>query len=99
MNAKATVSTELLSRRPTWRPSPPGAELLQRIRIAAAGIGQEIDGRPADGAADTNTTGSLGVATVDGLAPRGGGAHARTEWVSAIGVGERVALLGAVLAG
>ncbi|MBB2946829.1 glutamate carboxypeptidase [Actinoplanes lutulentus] len=99
VNAKAEVTTTLLSRRPTWRPSPPGADLLQRITMAAAGIGQQIGGRPADGAADTNTTGSLGVPTVDGLAPRGGGAHARTEWVSAIGVGERVALLGALLAG
>ncbi|WP_433831576.1 M20/M25/M40 family metallo-hydrolase [Actinoplanes sp. CA-015351] len=99
VRAKAAVTTTLLARRPTWRPSPSGADLLHRIRIAAAGIGQEIDGRPADGAADTNTTGSLGVPTVDGLAPRGGGAHARTEWVSAAGVGERVALLGAVLTG
>ncbi|MEU4695114.1 M20/M25/M40 family metallo-hydrolase [Actinoplanes sp. NPDC023714] len=95
---KARVTADLLSHRPTWKPAP-DAPLLARIRAIAAGIGQEIDGRPADGAADTNTTGALGVPTVDGLAPRGGGAHARTEWVSSSGVGERIALLAALLAG
>jgi glutamate carboxypeptidase len=94
---RARVATELLSSRPTWRAGD--RALLDRIRAVAAGIGQQIDGRPADGAADTNTTGALGVPTVDGLAPRGGGAHARTEWVSATGIGERVALLTALLAG
>jgi glutamate carboxypeptidase len=97
VRSKASVSARLLSRRPTWRPGPGGAALLEQIRAVAAGIGQQIDGRPADGAADTNTTGALGRPTVDGLAPRGGGAHARTEWVSAAGIAERTALLAALL--
>ncbi|MEV6302811.1 M20/M25/M40 family metallo-hydrolase [Actinoplanes sp. NPDC051861] len=94
---RAHVSTSLLSHRPTWRPDAEGAELLSRIRTIAAGIGQQIDGRPADGAADTNTTGALGRPTVDGLAPAGGGAHARTEWVSSEGITKRIALLAALL--
>ncbi|GAA4951947.1 M20/M25/M40 family metallo-hydrolase [Actinoplanes utahensis] len=96
---KATVSTRLLSHRPTWRPSPAGTALLEQIRSIATSIGQTVDGRPADGAADTNTTGSLGHPTVDGLAPPGGGAHARTEWVSASGLASRTALLTALLTG
>jgi glutamate carboxypeptidase len=96
---RASVSTRLLSHRPTWRPGPAGAGLLDRIRVIGAAIGQSIDGRPADGAADTNTTGALGHPTIDGLAPRGGGAHARTEWVSAAGIAERTALLAALLTG
>ncbi|WP_436520814.1 M20/M25/M40 family metallo-hydrolase [Actinoplanes sp. HUAS TT8] len=96
---RATVGTRLLSHRPTWRPSPAGDRLLARIVAVAAGLGQPLDGRPADGAADTNTTGALGRPTVDGLAPRGGGAHARTEWVSAAGITERVALITALLSG
>ncbi|BAL88837.1 putative M20/M25/M40-family peptidase [Actinoplanes missouriensis 431] len=95
VRAKARVAAELLSHRPTWQPG--GSALLDRIRAVATGIGQPLDGRPADGAADTNTTGALGVPTVDGLAPRGGGAHARTEWVSKSGVSERIALLAALL--
>jgi glutamate carboxypeptidase len=94
---RAVVATRLLSHRPTWRPAPAGDDLLARIVAVAAAIGQSLDGRPADGAADTNTTGALGHPTVDGLAPRGGGAHARTEWVSAAGIAERVTLLTALL--
>ncbi|BBH68767.1 peptidase M20 [Actinoplanes sp. OR16] len=95
---KAQVATELLSHRPTWKPATDDA-LLAGITAVAAGIGQEIGGSPADGAADTNTTGAMGVPTVDGLAPRGGGAHARTEWVSRTGMNERIALLTALLTG
>ncbi|MDI6097101.1 M20/M25/M40 family metallo-hydrolase [Actinoplanes sp. NEAU-A12] len=94
---KARVTSRQLSHRPTWRPDHAGAVLLERIRAVADGIGQSLGGRPADGAADTNTTGSLGRPTVDGLAPRGGGAHARTEWVSVAGIAERTALLAALL--
>ncbi|MFI1994006.1 M20/M25/M40 family metallo-hydrolase [Actinoplanes sp. NPDC020271] len=97
IHPRAGVATRLLSHRPTWQPSPSGAELLTRIVAVAAGIGQRLDGRPADGAADTNTTGALGRPTIDGLAPRGGGAHARTEWVSATGITERITLLTALL--
>ncbi|BCY07422.1 peptidase M20 [Actinoplanes sp. L3-i22] len=95
---RATVRSRLLSHRPTWRPDPAGDRLLARLAAIAAGIGQTLDGRPADGAADTNTTGALGRPTVDGLGPRGGGAHARTEWVSIAGIGERIALLTALFA-
>ncbi|WP_328469360.1 M20/M25/M40 family metallo-hydrolase [Actinoplanes sp. NBC_00393] len=96
---RASVSARLLSHRPTWRPGPAGDDLLARIRDIAAGIGQELDGRPADGAADTNTTGALGRPTVDGLAPAGGGAHARTEWVSSASIAARTDLLAALLVG
>jgi len=97
VRAAATVTTRLLSRRPAWQPHDAGAELLAHLVRVAAGIGQTLDGRPADGAADTNTAGALGRPTVDGLAPRGGGAHARTEWVSAQGIAERTDLLAAVI--
>lgn len=94
---RARIATSLLAHRPTWRPSEPGSALLARVIEVAASIGQPLNGSPADGAADTNTTGALGVPTVDGLAPRGGGAHARHEWVSASGITERIALLTALM--
>ncbi|MEU4427601.1 M20/M25/M40 family metallo-hydrolase [Actinoplanes sp. NPDC024001] len=92
---RGQVSARLLSHRPTWRAADDG--LLEQIKRIAAGIGQPLDGRPADGAADTNTTGALGRPTVDGLAPAGGGAHARTEWVSAASIASRADLLAALL--
>ncbi|MFG1990988.1 M20/M25/M40 family metallo-hydrolase [Actinoplanes sp. NPDC048988] len=96
---RARVRSTLLAHRATWRPNEAGAALLARVAEVAATIGQSLDGRPADGAADTNTTGAQGIPTVDGLAPRGGGAHARHEWVSAAGIAERVALLEALIGG
>ncbi|MEV4350405.1 M20/M25/M40 family metallo-hydrolase [Actinoplanes sp. NPDC049596] len=92
---RAEVSASLLAHRPTWRPGDP--TLLDHITAIAAAIGQTLSGSPADGAADTNTTGALGIPTVDGLAPRGGGAHARHEWVSAQSITERVTLLKALM--
>ena len=96
---RAVVETRLLARRPTWRAGEATAGLLERIVEVAAGIGQTIAGSPADGAADTNTTGAMGVPTVDGLAPPGGGAHARHEWVSADGLRSRAELLEALITG
>ncbi|MFG1780652.1 M20/M25/M40 family metallo-hydrolase [Micromonospora sp. NPDC049051] len=96
---RARLTTRLLSHRPTWQPDEAGAHLLDRIVGIAADLGQRLAGHPADGAADTNTTGALGRPTVDGLAPPGGGAHARQEWVSAAGIGARTELLAALLTG
>ncbi|SNY53285.1 M20/M25/M40 family metallo-hydrolase [Paractinoplanes atraurantiacus] len=91
---RAEIATTLLAHRATWRPGTD--DLLARVVAVADSIGQKLGGSPADGAADTNTTGAMGVPTVDGLAPRGGGAHARHEWVSAAGITERIALLEAL---
>lgn len=49
------------------------------------------------GASDGNFTAGLGVPTLDGLGPAGGGAHARDEWVDASSVGERTALVAGLL--
>jgi glutamate carboxypeptidase len=65
----------------------------------AAPAGIEVAGRPAAGAADTNTTGAAGVATLDGFGPRGGGAHAVSEHVDVDSFVDRVTLLVTVLAG
>jgi glutamate carboxypeptidase len=45
------------------------------------------------GASDGNFTAALGIPTLDGLGPRGGGAHHRSEWVSLESVLERSALI------
>ncbi|WP_250029430.1 M20/M25/M40 family metallo-hydrolase [Paractinoplanes maris] len=94
---RAALTTTLLAHRPTWSSTEATTTLLDHIIGVAAGIGQTLDGHPADGAADTNTTGALGIPTVDGLAPPGGGAHARHEWVSLDGMHARAALLEALI--
>lgn len=93
----AVVTVDILSRRPAWAPTPATDALLEHARTAAMSIGQSLDGYPASGAADTNTTGALGIPTLDGLGPRGAGAHARHEQVLASSLPERAALVTALL--
>lgn len=94
----ATVATDVMSRRPTWAPDDSTAGLLATVRQAAASVGQRIDGAPAAGGADTNTTGSLGIPTLDGFGPRGAGAHAVHEQVVVESMAERARLVAALLA-
>ncbi|WP_053203558.1 M20/M25/M40 family metallo-hydrolase [Jiangella muralis] len=98
IRAGAAVTAEVLSRRPTWVPDETTAGLLGTVRRAAASIGQRVDGAPAAGGADTNTTGSLGVPTLDGFGPLGAGAHAVHEQVVVASLAQRAELVAAVLA-
>ncbi len=94
----AVIAVETLSSRPTWSASGRDTVFVDRIADVAQAIGQEVAARPADGAGDANTLGSLGIPTVDGFGPRGGGAHALSEHVSLASLWQRIDLLAAVLA-
>jgi glutamate carboxypeptidase len=93
----AVVSSTVLSHRPTWMHRSTSDALLERMNRAGERVGQPVDGRPAAGAADTNTTGWLGIPTLDGLGPDGGGAHAGDERMIVESLYERIALLHAFL--
>ena len=93
----AVVETEVLSTRPTW-PERAEIPLLDSVARIGARLGQRVTGRPAAGAGDTNLPGSLGLPTLDGLGPRGRGAHAPDEAVEVAGLAERAALLAAIMA-
>ncbi|WP_258566823.1 M20/M25/M40 family metallo-hydrolase [Microbacterium sp. Se5.02b] len=93
----AIVAVDVLSARPAWQASPDDAALLDRIAAVGDGLGQRITGRPAAGAGDTNLLGALGLPTVDGFGPRGGGAHAVDEHFLGSALRERIDLLRAVL--
>jgi len=94
----AVVATRILSSRPAWRASDGDHAFVDAIVRAGRSLGQEIAARPASGAGDTNLLGSLGLPTVDGFGPRGGGAHAVTEHASLTSLRERIELLEALLA-
>ncbi|MGO3147595.1 MAG: M20/M25/M40 family metallo-hydrolase [Leucobacter sp.] len=94
----ARINVELLSNRPAWRASNADAALLNHVRKVASEIGLSVDGRPASGAGDTNLLGSLGIPTIDGFGPRGGGAHAPSEHMVVASLFERADLLTALLA-
>lgn len=69
-------------------------DLLHRAREVAERLGQEpIVSVSAGGASDGNFTAALGVRTLDGLGPRGDGAHAVHEWVSIASMLDRVDLV------
>ncbi|WP_291279947.1 M20/M25/M40 family metallo-hydrolase [Galactobacter sp.] len=89
----AALDVEILSSRPAWAPHEADNALLTDLREAATAVGQELDGRPAAGAGDTNLLGSLGLPTADGLGPSGGGAHAVSEHLSVESLGQRIDLL------
>ncbi|MFE6995944.1 M20/M25/M40 family metallo-hydrolase [Microbacterium sp. NPDC057659] len=98
VRAGAVVETVVLSHRPAWSPSAADEGLLALVADAGRRIGQPVDGRPADGAGDANLLGSLGIPTIDGFGPRGGGAHAVGEHASLSSLAARIDLLEAVLA-
>lgn len=93
----AAVRTEILSSRPAW-PAAPGNRLAEHVIGLAAGLGEKLGARPAGGAGDTNFTGAAGLPTVDGLGPRGRGAHSRTESVLVDSILRRAELLAVLLA-
>jgi glutamate carboxypeptidase len=88
----AEVATTVLSSRPAWQPAADNA-LADSVCEQAAFLGEPIGARPAGGAGDTNFTGANGTPTVDGLGPRGDGAHAVTERVHIGSILRRAELL------
>jgi glutamate carboxypeptidase len=93
----ATVSVQLLSNRPAWTAPDPNP-LLDTVLELAARLGQQLGGRPATGAGDTNFTGAAGVPTLDGFGPDGAGAHAAHESILVSSLVDRIALLATILA-
>jgi glutamate carboxypeptidase len=98
IRAGAVVQATILTSRPAWLAGAGDEALLEEVGRAASALGQSVGARPAAGAGDTNLVGSLGVATIDGFGPRGGGAHAVTEHLLLSSLRERIELLTAVLA-
>ena len=95
----ARVEADVLSARPAWQASAADHAMLAAVAGVSAALGSPLTGRPAAGAADTNTTGALGIPTVDGFGPVGGGAHAVSEHVRIDSMLERTVLLATFLAG
>jgi glutamate carboxypeptidase len=59
------------------------------LRDASARLGREIAGVPRGGASDASHFAETIALTVDGLGPRGGGAHTPEEFVLAEALGQR----------
>lgn len=92
----AGVQVESLSRRPAWEPAR-SQVLAAHVVTLAAQLGENLFTDVSGGAGDTNLTGAAGIPTVDGLGPRGKGAHAPSETVELPSILQRGRLLRALL--
>jgi glutamate carboxypeptidase len=82
--------------RPALEPTAASEELFARARRHADALGFELGAARVGGASDGNFVAAAGVPTLDGLGPRGGGAHARDEHVLVADLPVRAALLAAL---
>lgn len=96
-DARVSFALEAVSSRPPMEPTPESLELYRTARAAAATLGFGLPAARVGGASDGNLTAAAGVPTLDGLGPRGGGAHARGEHVELDDLPRRAALLAALL--
>jgi len=71
--------------------------LGDHIVAIAQRLGFETKGAATGGASDANTTSGIGVPTVDGLGPIGGGDHAPAEYLEVDSIVPRLALVAALL--
>lgn len=93
--ARVTV-TGGINRLP-MEPTEGSVALFRRARAAAAAAGWELGEGMSGGASDGSLTAALGIPTLDGIGPRGGGAHARDEHVLVDDLARRVVFLGRLL--
>jgi glutamate carboxypeptidase len=84
--------------RPPMEPTPESLALHRTARAVAAALGFGLAAARVGGASDGNLTAAAGIPTLDGLGPRGGGAHARGEHVELDDLPRRAALVAALLA-
>jgi glutamate carboxypeptidase len=71
---------------------------FERAKVLGALVGVSVTEGATGGGSDGNFTSALGVATIDGLGCPGGGAHSDSEHILMSRLGERTALLSALLA-
>jgi glutamate carboxypeptidase len=88
----AHVAVRTLSHRPPWEQAA-SRLLAERVLSIAAELGEHVDTAVSGGGGDANLPGSLGIPTVDGLGPRGSGAHAPDEAVEVASLLLRARLL------
>jgi glutamate carboxypeptidase len=84
--------------RPVMARTPEIADLFERAKAMAGGLGIDLQETAVGGASDGNFAAALGRPVLDGFGAIGAGAHARDEHATVSGMVERAALAGAVLA-
>lgn len=91
----AVIEVIEASRRPAWDVSE--SWLCDHVIATSRALGGATTAGPAGGGGDANFTGALGMATLDGLGPRGWNAHAVGECVVISSILERTVLLATLM--
>jgi len=97
VNSRTTLEVAGGFDRPPLERSAAGNRLYQVARDVARDLHRELAEGAAGGGSDGNFTAALGVPTLDGLGPEGGGAHALDEHVVVSDLPFRAALLAGLL--
>ena len=84
--------------RPPLEPTAASEALYALAHRLGQELGFELGAARVGGASDGNFVAAAGIATLDGLGPRGGGAHARDEHVLVADLPVRAALIAALVA-
>lgn len=92
-----TLELEAKEWRPPLERTPGVVRLYELAKSVAAGLGQQLGEGGAGGGSDGNFTAALGVPTLDGLGPRGDGAHALHEHVEIADLSWRAAFLATLI--
>jgi glutamate carboxypeptidase len=96
--AGAKLTLERMHARPPMERTPAIAAAAGRAQELALLLGLELSEGPVGGGGDANFLARHDIAIVDGLGPRGGGAHALDEHVIVDSLVERVSLLALLVA-
>jgi len=91
-NPLARVTVEGGWNRPVMLRTERSAELFHLAAEVANELGFELQETSVGGYSDGNFAAALGLPVLDGLGAVGGGAHARSEWISVDGMLQRAAL-------
>jgi glutamate carboxypeptidase len=83
--------------RPPMTRTPAIASAFERARRIGSALGLDLSEGAAGGGSDANFVAALGAAVLDGLGPRGDGAHSSQEFVEIDSLAERAMLLAALL--
>jgi glutamate carboxypeptidase len=84
--------------RPVWEPNEGCWALYETASALAQGLGFKIPHQSSGGGSDGNFTGAMGIATLDGLGPRGDGPHTLQEHIVVDSLVERGRLMAGILA-
>jgi glutamate carboxypeptidase len=93
----AVVTVEQAESRPPLERTPAVVGLYERAREVAAELGIEMGEGASGGGSDGSLTAAMGLATLDGLGPDGGGAHAADEHILVADLPYRLALFARLL--